>query len=127
MASPSGNLDRIVIRDLRVRCIIGTLECERREKQDVSITIALQADLRKAGGSDRIEDTIDYRVLERQVIAMVDESSCRLLEHLAERIAEVCLGDRRVRRVTVSLDKPGAPCSARSVAVELVRDQKGAG
>lgn len=47
-------MDRILIKDLLVRCIIGVSEEERREKQDVVINVALSADLRgteKATGS----------------------------------------------------------------------------
>jgi len=47
---PTGeHLDKIHIRDLLQRCIIGIYDEERREKQDVVINITLHADLRKAG------------------------------------------------------------------------------
>jgi FolB domain-containing protein len=121
MEAPLSNLDRIHIRDLHLRCIIGTSEEERREKQDVLINLTLYADLKLAGKSDRLEDTADYKTLKKRVIAMVQESSCHLVEHLAERIAEVCLSDPRIQRVDVTVDKPGALRFARSVAVEIVR------
>ena len=127
MADPFNNLDKIHIRDLHLRCVIGTTAEERREKQDVLINLTLYAALHAAGKSDRLEDTVDYKALKKRVLALVADSSCRLVEHLAERIAEVCLADPRVRRVAVSVDKPGALRFARSVAVEIVRDQKNHG
>lgn len=127
MAADSGKLDKIHIRDLHLRCVIGTNEQERHEKQDVLINIALHTDLRAAGKSDRIEDTVDYRAVKKGVIAMVEQSSCLLLEHLAERIAQICLADARVERAIVSVDKPGALRFARSVAVEIVRDRPAGG
>ena len=124
MAVDIDKSDKIHIRDLHMRCIIGTSPDERREKQDVLINLTLYTDLAAAGRSDRIEDTVDYKMLKKRVIGMVAESSCSLIEHLAERIAEVCLAEARVGRVSVSVDKPGALRFARSVAVEIVRDRK---
>jgi dihydroneopterin aldolase/D-erythro-7,8-dihydroneopterin triphosphate epimerase len=92
---------------------------------DVVINITLCADLSAAGRSDRLEDTVDYKKIKREVMAEVEASRCRLVEHLAERIAAVCLKDRRVRRVRVLLEKPGALRFARTVGVELERGRKG--
>lgn len=123
MVSDWEQLDRIHIRDLALRCIIGIYDDERREKQDIIINITLYADLRKAGRSDDVGDTVDYKVLKKKVIALVEQSSCLLIEHLAEQIAEICLADPRVMRVSVCVDKPAALRFARSVAVEIIRDQ----
>lgn len=115
--------DRIHIRDLHLRCIIGIYQDERREKQDVVLNITLYADLRAAGASDRMEDTVDYKQLKCRVRQFVEDSSCKLIEHLAQGVADICLEDARVRRTVVTIDKPGALRFARSVAVEIVRDQ----
>ena len=72
-------MDRIIISDILVRCIIGVREEERREKQDALISIVLSADLRKAGETDRLEDSIDYSVLKRRVVEMAQESSFLLI------------------------------------------------
>jgi dihydroneopterin aldolase/D-erythro-7,8-dihydroneopterin triphosphate epimerase len=114
-------LDRIHIRDLRVRCIVGVFEHERHQKQDVVINLTLHADLRPAGQSDRLEDTVDYKALKQDVIALAEESSCLLVERLAERVAEVCLSHHGVQRVDVLLEKPGALRFARTVGVEISR------
>jgi D-erythro-7,8-dihydroneopterin triphosphate epimerase len=127
MGSDWERLDRIHIRDLSLRCIIGLYEEERREKQDVVINITLYGDLRKACESDNVADTVDYKTLKKKVIALVEQSSCRLIEHLAEQIAQVCLSDSRVIRAAVCVDKPAALRFARSVAVEIVREQPTAG
>jgi len=124
MAADRSELDRIHIRDLHLRCMIGTHEEERREKQDVLINVTLHGNLAAASKSYRIADTVDYEAIEQRIIAMVERSSCFLIEHLAERITEVCLEDARIERVVVSVDKPGALPFARSVAVEIVRDRR---
>ncbi|MBF0162451.1 MAG: dihydroneopterin aldolase [Magnetococcales bacterium] len=118
-------LDRIRIRDLHLRCVIGIQEWERSVLQDVRINIVLHADLAQAGQSDRIEETINYKTLSKAVIALTERSQFFLVETLAERIAELCLADRRVQRVKVSVEKPGALRFARSVGVTLRRQRSG--
>jgi len=118
-------LDRIHIRDLTVRCIIGIYPEERREKQDVVVNITLEANLRAACQSDRLDDTVDYKGLKRRIIAMIESSSRFLIERLAQDVAELCLAEPKVTRVTVSVDKPGALRFARSVAVEITRARHG--
>ena len=121
MAEP--RTDRIYIRDLLVRCIVGIYEEERRDKQDVIVNIALDAEYRDACRSDRIEDTVDYKSLKLRVIELVEASAYFLIERLAEEIARICLEPARVVRATVTVDKPGALRFARSVAVEIVRER----
>lgn len=114
-------MDRIRICDLLVRCILGINESERREKQDVVISLTIYTDLRKAGKSDHIEDTVDYRALKKRVLAMAEGSQYFLVEALAETIAEACLDQQGVQQVDVCVEKPHALRFARSVAVEITR------
>ena len=117
-------MDRIIIRDLKVRCIIGINDEERREKQDVIINISMEADLSKAGRSDRTEDTVDYRAVKKTIVNMVEASHYFLIEALAQAIADICLQNQAVNEVTVSVDKPNALRFAQSVAVEIIRKRK---
>jgi len=114
-------LDRIYIRDLLIRCIVGIYPEEREKEQDVVINVTLFANLRAACQSDAIEDTVNYKDIKQRIYGMVRESSCYLIEHLAEKCAEICLADARVARCIVRVDKPGALRYARSVAVEIER------
>ena len=125
MDSPDHVLDAIHIRDLHLRCIIGVFDEERRAKQDVVFNITFYADLRRAGASDRLEDTVDYKAVKKRVLELVEKSSFFLVESLADRVAAICLEDDRVVRVRVTVDKPGALRFARSVAVEIVRERGG--
>ncbi len=113
--------DRIYIRDLHLRCIIGINPEERREKQDVVINVILECDLSKAHQADRIEDTVNYKSIKKKILNMVEASEYQLIETLAERVAAICLEDPNVRQAVVTVDKPGALRFARSVAVEITR------
>ena len=114
-------MDRILISDLLVRCIIGVHDEERKDKQDVLINLSLSADLRKAGTSDRIEDSVDYRTLNKRILHMAESSQFRLVEALAQAVADICLATPSVQEVTVKVEKPGALRFARNVGVEIVR------
>ncbi len=114
-------MDRIVINDLLVRCVLGVDDEERRELQDVLITVALHADLRRAGQSDRLEDAVDYRRIKKEILAAADGSRYRLVEALAEKIAALCLAHPGVEQVEVTVEKPGSLRFARSAAIEITR------
>ncbi len=115
--------ERIYLQDLRAACIIGVREAERRQTQEVRIDICLEVDVREAGRSDRLEDTVDYGVLAREVIAKVEESSFQLLERLAEEIAAVCMESSKVQAVDVKVTKPHALPRGSGAAVEIHRDR----
>lgn len=115
------NHDQIQIKDLLLRGIIGVNDWEREKKQDILLNLTLVADLSEAGSSDKIEDTVNYRTITKQIVAHVESSSHFTVEALAEDVAQICLGDARVKRVRVRVEKPGALRFARSVGVEIER------
>lgn len=122
---PSSGLDRVFIRDLAIRCIVGIDEHERQEKQDVLVQITLHVDLRQAGRTDALEDTIDYRALKKRILEQAGQSQFHLVEALAQSIADECLRDKRVERVEVAVEKPRALRFARTVGVEIIRSRGG--
>ena len=112
--------DRIHIRGLATRAIVGVNPDERIAMQDLVIDLELTY-RNEAGRTDRLADATDYKVVKRRVLEFVEESSFHLLEALAEGIADLCLASPGVTAVRVVVDKPGALRFARSVAVEIVR------
>ncbi len=116
-------MDKILIKDLLARCIVGINDEERREKQDVVINITLAADLKAACLSDRFEDTVDYRAIKKKVLSIVESSHYYLVEALAEHIAQACLEFKGITGVQVLVEKPSALRFARSVGVEINREK----
>lgn len=116
-------MDRIHIRDLCLRCIIGIYPHERREKQDVIFNILLSGDFSVAEKSDDIADAVNYKTITKKIIRHVEKSDCFLIERLAGEVAGICLAEKGVSCVTVTVDKPGALRFARSVAVEITRER----
>jgi D-erythro-7,8-dihydroneopterin triphosphate epimerase len=115
--------DFIEIDDLLVRTIIGINPEERIHRQDVLISIRLEADLRPAAKSDSIDDAVNYRTIAKSVIAFVEQSSFQLVERLAEEVAQLCLREKRVECVRIHLRKPGAVRFSKSVGVCIERSR----
>ena len=116
--------DKILIKDLLIRGIIGIHDWEREKKQDILINIEMEADCRPAGISDDFRDAVDYRAVTKSVIALVEESGFLLVEKLAEEIARICLENPKVMLARVRVEKPGAVRFSRSVGVEVVRHRE---
>ncbi len=113
--------DRIEIRDLLLRGIVGVNDWEREQPQDILINITLFADLHRAGLSDDIHDSVNYRTVTKKIIQLVETSQRFTVEALAADIARICLQEPGAERVRVRLEKPGALRFARSVGVEIER------
>jgi dihydroneopterin aldolase/D-erythro-7,8-dihydroneopterin triphosphate epimerase len=113
--------DRIVIKDLLLRTIIGVNDDERSNRQDVLINLVLETDTRAAARSDDLADAVNYRTVTKQVIELVETSRFLLVERLAEEIARLCLTHEGVERVQVTVEKPTALRFASSVGLSIER------
>ena len=119
--------DRLVIRELELRCVIGVEEWERRMPQRVVADIEVKGDFSAAAGSDDLVCAMDYRVVCATAVEVAEEGEYRLLETLADRIARTVLGiDECVAEVRVGVFKPLALAGfgdAR-VVMEVGRERK---
>ena len=114
-------MDKIIIRDLLLRGIIGINPEERVKKQDILINMVIYADIRKAAESDSIEDAVDYKTITKRVISHVEESADFLVEKLVTDLAKMVIVDYNVEKVQVRVEKPGALRFAESVGIEIER------
>jgi FolB domain-containing protein len=114
-------MDKIIIKDLLLRGIIGINPDEREKKQDILINIVLYADVRQAARTDAIEDAVNYKAVVKRVIEHVEGSADFLVEKLVSDLAHLILTEFPVERVRVRVEKPGALRFTRSVGVEIER------
>lgn len=114
--------DRVLIRALKVPCILGVYEWERKRPRPVLIDLEFPPGGPTAGGSP--VPAIDYARVAEEVRAHVGQSSCRLMEELAEEIASLCLARFPMGWIKVRLDKPGAIPDAETVVVEILRSRR---
>jgi dihydroneopterin aldolase len=125
-ASPSQ--DRLLLEGMEFFGYHGDIEAERALGGRYSVDVELRADLRAAGRSDSIDDTIDYVRCFQVVRDLVENRQYRLLEALAEAIAQALLREHpRAGSVRVRVAKqPPVRGSFQRFAVEVERG-RGAG
>lgn len=116
-------MDCIRIERLRAHGIIGLNEWERKQTQDVLITLALFMDLKEVAAADGIEKGVNYSEVCRRVLAHVESAERFTLETLATDVAGICLSFEPVNRVCVRVSKPAVDKHAEAIAVEIERDR----
>lgn len=114
-------MDRVFIRNLRARGILGIRDWERTTPRDIFINVTLFTDTRAAARSDSIADCVDYSVLASKLQAHAEGAARMTVEALANDLVELCLQDARINRVILRVDKPEAVPEAESVGVEIER------
>ena len=123
-------LRRMFIRDLVLEASVGVLAREHGARQRVRINVDLgvedegaraQAASRPAVGADVLSRVVDYGALADAIRGIVAAGHVQLIETLAERIAERCLADARVRLARVSVEKLDVFADATSAGVQIER------
>ncbi|MCT1353274.1 MULTISPECIES: dihydroneopterin aldolase [unclassified Gordonia (in: high G+C Gram-positive bacteria)] len=119
--------DRIELRGLKVRGNHGVFDHERVDGQDFYIDVVLWVDLRAAGESDDLADTVDYGALAQQVAGIVGGEPRNLIEKVGAEVAESIMTDERIDACEVTVHKPSAPIPLTfdDVAVVTRRSRKG--
>lgn len=119
-------MDKVIIKDLVARGIIGVNDWEREQPQEIVINIVAFADTRRAAETDAIDDCVNYRTLAHKARACAETAARFTVEALANDLAKICLAEEGVARVMVRVEKPGAVRFAGSVGVEIERSRDGA-
>lgn len=116
--------DVIRLKGLEFYAYHGVMPEEGILGQKFLIDIDLFCDLRKAGNSDHVKDTVHYGEVYQVIEACVTGDRYKLIEHLAENIAQRVLEQFPCLSVRVEVHKPQAPISGifRDVSVEIWRE-----
>lgn len=97
--------DRLLLEGMEFYGYHGDIEAERALGGRYRVDLEVAADLRAAGRSDSLEDTLDYVRCFQLVREVVEERQYRLLEALAQAIADAVLGQAHAEAVTVRVAK----------------------
>ncbi len=114
-------LDKIIIKNLVARGIIGINDWERETPQEILINIVVYTDIHKAAETDDITHSVNYRTLAKKAQHHAETAARLSVEALAEDIARLCLEEPNAVKVRVRVEKPGAVRFAESVGVEIER------
>ncbi|WP_068082460.1 dihydroneopterin aldolase [Polycladidibacter stylochi] len=103
-------MDKLQLHGLSFYAHHGLFEEEAKLGQRFVVDMTCWADLSKPSLSDAYEDTICYGKLAKTVEAVVTQQRFNLLERLGGAICEaVFAADHRIARISVTINKPGAP------------------
>ena len=117
-------MDIVFIRELRANAVIGVYDWERSIRQTLVLDLELAWDNRPAAAADAIEGALDYAAVSSRVISCIEGSSFKLLEALAETVAELVLSEFNVPWLRLRVCKPGAVLQARDVGVLIERGDR---
>ena len=114
-------MDKIIIKNLIARGIIGINDWEREKKQEIRINIEISTDTKHAGLADDLNLSVNYRTVSKKVQRHAETAAKFTAEALSEDIAKLCLEEKGVEKVKVMVEKPGAVRFAESVGVRIKR------
>ena len=118
--------DLLLLEGLQFFAHHGDLEAERALGGRVDVDVEIRGDLRDAGRSDQLGDTVDYVRCYETVRTVVETRQHNLLEAVAEEIAAALLSEPRIRAVRVRVAKqPPIAGIFRRFAVVIERDSVG--
>ncbi len=119
-------MSKITIVDLEVLFSVGVTDEERAKPQPLLVTVDMEFDFSSAAESDRITRTIDYSQVARQVLNYGQNRQWKLIEKLANDLADMILSGFKPQGVTVEVKKFPIP-EARFVSVSLRKGRSAAG
>jgi dihydroneopterin aldolase len=123
LANASRGVRHVFVRDLDLEARVGVHRNEKGRSQPVRINIDLEVSEDATPAEDRLDAVVCYEQVVKSVKAILASGHVNLVETLAERIAQKCLEDPRVRAARVRVEKPEAIPEARGVGVEIERIQ----
>ena len=100
--------DRIAIHGLRAHAHHGVFAVERERGQVFHVDAVLELDTAPAATGDDLGRTVDYAELAVELHATLTGGAVKLLETLAQRLADVCLSHGGVQAVEITVHKPQA-------------------
>lgn len=101
----NGEKGEIHIEGLRVPTRVGVPDEERATAQDVAICVTMVPERAMVGLGDTIGKTVDYFAVSERVAAIASEGERKLIETLAEDVAEVLLREFALESVIVEVRK----------------------
>jgi dihydroneopterin aldolase len=115
------NPDLIYIHGLKIHAVLGIHLWEQRIKQMISFDLDLAADVGRAAQSDEVVATINYMEVIACVTEFVANSSFRLLETLAEKVAQLILKEFNINWIRVRAVKVAIVPNVKEVGVLIER------
>lgn len=116
-------MDKIIFEKIQFYAYHGVYEEEKKLGQKFEVDLELYLDLKDAGVNDDLEKTVNYAFVYEVVNRLVTETNKKLLEAVAEGVADELLQQFPIKGVMVRVKKlqPPIPGYLQSVSVEIRR------
>ncbi len=115
---PVATRQRIVVRDLNLSVRVGVTPAEREQRQRLRIAVELEVEAAPPR-ADSIAEVVDYGQVVGLIRQVCRDSEVRLLETLAQDIAEACFFDARVRASRIRIEKLDRYPDVGGIGIEL--------
>lgn len=109
----------IEIQNLRLRTYIGFNPEEQEKQQDVIVNAELHYPAQLASMSDDVQDAVNYKVVTKKIIQLIEEGRFLLLEKLVKDVLDVCAEHSWITFAKVKIEKPHALRFADSVSLTM--------
>jgi len=117
-------MDLVYIKNLRIETVIGIYDWEREVKQVVSMDLEMAADISMAAQTDEIEHALNYKLISKRITKFVQEQNFKLIETMAEEVAQIVIGEFSVPWIRLRLSKPGALRGSEDVGIIIERGSR---
>ena len=112
-------MGKIVLEGLKFHAYHGYYEEEKRKGNTFIVDVEIEADLSKAGASDRLEDTLDYEEIYNLIREEMNLPS-NLLEHVAQRIlTKIIKYYKEIKYLEISLSKLNPPIGGKCKTAKI--------
>ncbi len=115
---------KVFVRGLVLDAHIGAYDSEKGVTQPIKIDFEAEVIEPANPVSDSMEDVVCYDRMTQGIKAIIAEGHIKLVETLAERVADLVLSHSMVLSVFVRIVKPNAIAEADAAGVEIIRTKK---
>ena len=118
------SFDTVFIKGLKTEGVIGVFDWEREIRQPLYIDVTMATDIRLAAKSDDLTHTLNYKAITDRICEYVAGSAFKLIETLAEHLAEILQKEFAITWLQLAIHKPGAIAAASDIGIQIERGEK---
>jgi len=119
-------MDKVFIKGLVLYTLIGVYDFERDAKQRIIVDLEIDANLKAAGVSDDVADTLDYGAIAERLAQIADTASYKLLEALGEEMVDTIMREFAPSAISLRINKPDILDNCEAVGIVLNRRMQAA-
>jgi dihydroneopterin aldolase len=113
--------DKVFIKGLELNLSVGIYDYEKAARQRVIVNVTFDVDSNKGKSLTSIDEVVSYEKAVELIRNVAESRHYDLLEELAEDIAKKLRQDKRIKAITLTLEKPDIIAGTQGVGIEIRR------